>query len=45
MVEDHTACAEIPEQSFEDLLLDEVTPVFTDKDISMFLTPPSKLDV
>ena len=29
----------------QQVLLDEVTPVFTDKDIRMFLTPPSKDDV
>ena len=59
MVEGHAACAEILEQSVEDLLLhpgqldqvaqqvllNEVTPVFTDKDVSIFLTPPSKDDV
>ena len=29
----------------QQLLLDELTPVFTDKDIKLFLTPPTKQDV
>jgi hypothetical protein len=29
----------------QQILLDEVTPVFTEKDIRMFLSPPSKQDV
>ena len=33
------------DQVSQQILLDEVTPVFTEKDISMFLSPPSKLDV
>ena len=33
------------DQIAQQILLDEVTPVFTDKDIKMFLTPPSKDDV
>ena len=34
-----------PDQVSQQILLDEVTPVFTEKDISMFFSPPSKLDV
>ena len=33
------------DQVSQQILLDEVTPVFTEKDISMFLSHPSKLDV
>ena len=33
------------DQVSQQILLEEVTPVFTEKDISMFLSPPSKLDV
>jgi hypothetical protein len=33
------------DQVSQQILLDEVTPVFTEKDISMFLSPPTKLDI